>query len=118
MKALSYVAISHGSVGPIDFRVSIIMSETTMITIEGKHREVTGKGACRRIRRDGMIPANLCHKGKATKLEINPKFLSRAWKNEKKFNLSLDGKILPVLITELQLDHVKRLPLHVDLAHV
>ena len=111
------VAIRQGSVGPIDFRVSTVMSETTMITIEGKHREVTGKGACRRIRRDGMIPANLCHKGKSTTLEINPKFLSRAWKNEKKFNLSLDGKVLPVVITELQLDHVKRVALHVDLAH-
>lgn len=94
------------------------MSETTMITIEGKGREATGKGANRRLRRAGMIPAVLCHKGESTLLEINPKFLSRAWQNEKKFNLSLDGKILPVRITELQLDHVKREPLHVDLAHV
>jgi large subunit ribosomal protein L25 len=94
------------------------MSEKTMITIEGKHREVTGKGACRRMRRDGVIPAVLCHKGKTTMLEINPKFLARAWQNEKSFNLSLDGKVLPVRITELQLDHVKRTALHVDLAHI
>lgn len=93
------------------------MSDNTLITIEGKHREVAGKTACRRIRRGGMIPAVLSHKGKSTLLEINPKFLARAWKNEKRFNLSLDGKVLPVLITELQLDHVKRTALHVDLAH-
>lgn len=48
-------------------------------------------------------------------IEIDPKFLSVAWKGDKKFTLHLEGKEIPVIIKELQINSVKRTPLHVDL---
>lgn len=88
------------------------------ITIEGKMRAKTGKGNNRKLRATGMIPANLMAAGKATSIEINPKWLSKAWQGGKTFTLDLEGKQQQVTIKELHIHPVKRLALHVDLMPV
>jgi len=87
-------------------------------TIEAKVRTSTGKGACRKLRKAGLIPANLIGKGKSTLLEMNPKLLYKAYKAGRKFQLSLDGSVRTVLVKELHVEPIKRLPLHVDLMYV
>ena len=91
------------------------MSE--LITIEGSLRTGRGKGYARRLRAAGKIPANILNKQQATAIELDPKFLSVAWKSGKKFNLVLKGETKTVSIKELQIDVVKRSPLHVDLMY-
>lgn len=88
-----------------------------LVTIEAKTRDKTGKGYARKLRSSGMIPANLLNKGKSTMLELDPKLLSKAWQGGKKFNLKWNGETKPVVITDLQINVVKRLPLHVDLQY-
>lgn len=91
------------------------MSEQ-LVTIDAVARESFGKGVNRKMRRDGMIPATLMDKGKSTHLSLNPKLLGKAYKEGgKKFNLNFSGKTSVVEIKELQIDVIKRLPLHVDL---
>ena len=46
--------------------------------------------------------------------ELDPKWLPVAWKAEKKFNLNLNGTVIPVMIKELQLSGVSHQALHVD----
>ena len=93
------------------------MSEE-LITIEAALRTATGKGVARKLRNNDLIPANLLEKGKATSIELNPKWLSKVVKSTNKFNLSLNGTTKVVEIKELQVDAVKRTALHVDLVYV
>ena len=85
------------------------------IVIEGKIRTETGKRATKSVRYDGMMPANLLGKGTAKSIMINPKWLGRANKTGREFTLDLEGSKQDVRIQELQIDHVKRIALHVDL---
>lgn len=89
-----------------------------LLTIEATDREVTGKSACRKLRKEGLIPANLIGKGESKNLQLNPKLLSKAFKSGKKFNLSYNGETKAVVMHEIHVDRVKRLPLHVDLMYV
>lgn len=89
------------------------------ITIEAKSRTETGKSYTRKLRKAGKVPAVLLDKGKSSLLELDPKLLSKAWKNnDRKFSMVLDGKTTTVKIQELQIDPVKRHCLHVDLMSV
>lgn len=90
------------------------MSEN-LVTIEAAVREQTGKEYARKLRKAGKIPANLIEKGKSTNLELDPKWLGKAYKDGKQFNLLLNGETKLVKIQEVHLDAVKRVPLHVDL---
>lgn len=93
------------------------MSE--QLTIEATKRTGTGKSYTRKLRTAGKVPAVLLEKGKSTLLELDPKLLSKAWKNnDRKFSMVLDGKTTVVKIQELQIDPVKRHCLHVDLMSV
>ena len=96
------------------------MAGTPDVTIEATTRQDLGKGACRRIRAAGDLPANVIDKASGNKNIIlkDPKFLSKAWQNGKTFNLVLDGDTKQVTIKELQLHPVKRAALHVDLMYV
>ncbi len=91
------------------------MTTENTVIIEGKIRTLTGKGHNRKLRANGWVPANLISKGKSTCLEINPKWLSKAWLGDKTFTLDLEGKQQIVKIQELQIHPVKRVALHVDL---
>ena len=86
-----------------------------LVTIEGLHRKEKGKSYCTKLRAKGRLPANILEGGKSISIEIDPKWLSKAWLGGKKFNLKLDGKARVVRIQELQINAVKRTPLHVDL---
>ena len=89
--------------------------ESTNITIEATKRDKSGKSYTRKLRRTGKIPANLLNKGKSTPIELDPKLLSKAWKADKTLDLTLEGATQRVIITELQIDRVKRTAMHVDL---
>ncbi len=95
------------------------MTESLQITIEASRRTETGKSYTNKLRRAGKVPAVLLDKGKSSFIEMDPKYLSKAWKSgERKFNLVLDGKTALVKIHELQVDPVRRHCLHVDLMYV
>lgn len=89
-----------------------------LVTIEGELRQETGKGACRKLRAQGKVPANILGATKTTMISLNPKWLSKAWKSGKEFNLLLEGVTKRVRIHELQINAVKRSPVHVDLRYV
>lgn len=91
------------------------MSEQ-LIAIDAEVRTATGKNENRRLRTRGKVPGVLCDNGKATSVTLEGKLLSRAYKSPgRKFNMKLNGAEKTVFIQELQIDHVKRLALHVDL---
>ncbi|MEN9834251.1 MAG: Ribosomal L25p family [Pseudomonadota bacterium] len=93
------------------------MSNKKEVSIEATLRTGLGKSYTRKLRRNGKVPAILNSKGQSTMLELDPKLLSKAWRDcDKQFDLLVDGKSQRVRITELQIDPVKRLALHVDLA--
>ena len=51
-------------------------------------------------------------------MSFNPKYLPKAYKESgHKFNLSFEGKTSVVYVKELQIDKVRREPLHVDLMY-
>jgi large subunit ribosomal protein L25 len=88
------------------------------IAIAATKREKKGKGYARKLRAQGKIPANIIGAGKSTPIELESKLLAKAWKdNERMFDLDLEGQKKSVRIHELQIDPVKRYPLHVDLVY-
>ena len=92
---------------------------SVQVTIEAKAREGRGKGYARKLRANGLIPANLIGGAKATAIELDPKWLSKAWKqNDRKFDLVFGGETKTVVIKELQVHPTKRSALHVDLMYV
>jgi len=94
------------------------MSELKKFVIKGTLRSKTGKTQTRKIRAAGAVPAVLNHAGKSQVLELDPKYLSKAWKEGgKQFDLEFNGQTKTVKITELQIHSVNRTPLHVDLTY-
>lgn len=89
-----------------------------LITIQGFLRQGTGKSYCRKLRKNNRIPANLLGAKENSLLELDDKWLSKAWKGGKKFNLKLNNEIKPVLIKELQISPVRREAVHVDLQNL
>jgi ribosomal protein L25 (general stress protein Ctc) len=94
------------------------MADKSDVTIEAAKRTGAGKSALSKIRRAGRMPGVLNHQGKSQLIDFDPKLLSKAWQAGKEFNLTLDGQTKRVRITELQLDPVRRIALHVDLTYV
>ena len=94
------------------------MSDTQLITIEGAIREGRKKGYNRKLRREGKIPGNILGSSTSGLIELDAKWLSKAWKTGKKFNLKMQDEIKPVLIKELQISATKRTALHVDLMYI
>jgi large subunit ribosomal protein L25 len=93
------------------------MSED-QITIEAVARSGRGKEYAKKIRREGRIPANIIDQAKSTAIELDPKWLSKAWLTGKTFQLVFEGKTRGVRIHELQINPVKRTPLHIDLMYI
>lgn len=93
------------------------VQESIGVTIEAKRREKSGKNCSRRLRRTGKIPAVLMDKGQSTAIELDPKWLSKAWKSGKKFDLVLDGVTKKVVIKDLQVDPISRDALHIDIMY-
>lgn len=89
----------------------------SLLSIEASVRTDSGKTYARKLRKAGKIPAVLLDKGKATLLVLEPKWLHKAYKDGKQFNLVLNGESKLVKIQEVQIDALKRSPLHVDLMY-
>ena len=63
--------------------------DNEQLTIEGAHRAEGGKGFNRKLRKQGLIPGSLMKDRKPLAIQLNPKLLSKAWQNGKKFLLKL-----------------------------
>tara|TARA_Y100001970_G_C13457172_1_gene473284 strand:- start:83 stop:367 length:285 start_codon:yes stop_codon:yes gene_type:complete len=94
------------------------MSDSQMITIEGNLRQQRKKSYCRSLRLAGKIPANILGKSESTPIELDSKWLSKAWQSGRKFNLKLGEDLRPVKIQELQVHATSRKALHVDLMYI
>lgn len=90
----------------------------TMVKIEASVRKDITKRQTRILRKTGKIPGNILEAGKSTAIELDPKWLSKAWQNGKKFQLLLGDVEKTVMIKELQLNPIKRTAVHVDLMYV
>jgi len=87
-----------------------------LITIAATAREPGGKSQARKMRREGQIPAVILAKAGNTNIQLDPKWLHKAYTAEGKvFNLTFGGKTQKAKVHELQLHPVKRVALHVDL---
>ncbi len=89
------------------------------VKLKVEARELIGKGAARKIRAAGKIPAVLYDsKGSSTALTVTPLAFVKAMKTPHKRNvvleLDIDGKVTKALAKDIQIDPVKRVPLHVD----
>jgi large subunit ribosomal protein L25 len=93
-------------------------------TLEAKAREGAGKGAARRLRTAGLVPAVVYGKHLKTPLHISvdPKAVRQAINTPHKFNtvitLKAEGGDKTVLLKDYQQDPVTREILHVDFIDV
>ena len=88
-----------------------------LITIAATRREQTGKGYARKLRRAARLPGIVLDRGKSTAVELDPKLLGKVWQSGKRFVLQLDGEKHNAVLKDVQIDAVKRTPLHVDIAY-
>lgn len=91
--------------------------------IKVQRREVEGKGASRRLRRDGLIPA-IVYGGelKPVNIELNHNEVWLASQNDWFYSsilsLSLNGDIQKVLLRDMQRHPFKQLIMHIDFQRV
>src|SRR5687767_6407911 len=94
------------------------------IVIDGGLREGTGKGANRKLRRNGRVPAVLYgHKSKSMALDVDPKDIFKILHSDSGentiFGLNVPGRErLNCLIKEYQLEPISHSLLHADFYEV
>lgn len=91
--------------------------------LRGELREVGGKGAARRVRRDGMIPAVLYGAGKdAVSIKLNANDVHKRLENEAFFSHILDvtvgSEATQAVLKALQRDPASDRVVHMDLLRV
>ncbi len=96
-----------------------------IFTLNAEVREVAGKGASRRLRREGKIPAIIyggAKNRKPTSLTLEERELSRSMKNEAFFShvltLKIGDKEEQAILMDVQRHPAKGLPLHADFERV
>lgn len=94
-------------------------------TLEGKSREGSGKGAARKLRSEGLVPAVVYgrHLEKPAHVAIAPAAISKAIATPHKFNTLITLKVegqgeRQVLLKDYQQDPVTRELLHADFVEV
>ncbi len=93
-------------------------------TLEAKVRDGAGKGAARKLRAQGLIPAVVYgkHLDKPLHVAVDPKSVRKAINTPHKFNtlisLKMDGAGRQVLLKDYQMDPVTRDILHADFIDV
>jgi large subunit ribosomal protein L25 len=93
-------------------------------SLEAKSREGSGKGAARKLRAEGFVPAVVYgkHLEKPVHVAVNPKAVKQAINTPHKFNtliqLKLDSASHQVLLKDYQTDPLTREILHVDFIDV
>jgi large subunit ribosomal protein L25 len=90
------------------------------IKIKGEIREIFGKNASRRLRREGKLPANLYSaQTENVSLTLDKKDIFQILRSESGentiFKISYDSKTQDVMIKEVQTNHATDELLHVDL---
>jgi large subunit ribosomal protein L25 len=89
-------------------------------TLETKSREGAGKGAARKLRGQGLVPAVVYgkHLEKPLQVAVEPKSIRQAINTPHKLNtlitLKMDGTSQQVLLKDYQMDPVTREILHAD----
>ncbi|MBN1203532.1 MAG: 50S ribosomal protein L25/general stress protein Ctc [Myxococcaceae bacterium] len=89
-------------------------------TLEAKSREGAGKGAARKLRAQGLVPAVVYgkHLKAPVHVAVEPKAVRQSINTPHKFNtliaLKLDGAAHQVLLKDFQVDPVTREILHAD----
>ncbi|MDE3270293.1 MAG: hypothetical protein OYH77_08450 [Pseudomonadota bacterium] len=84
--------------------------------IDAEARQATGKGIARKLRRVDKIPAVIVTAGKESRsISLNPNLLGKVWGSSRRFTLNLDGKQMPAKLHAVQIDPVRRIPLHADI---
>jgi len=90
--------------------------------IEVLSREGRGKGAARRLRRSGLVPAVIYGPGGNRTLAVRRETLEKILRTHHGGNALLEvaegGKKTPALLKEVQHDPVRGIPLHADLLEV
>jgi large subunit ribosomal protein L25 len=82
-------------------------------------REGIGKGASKKLRRGGIIPAVFYHKDKSRALQINEREFIKVLKSGKQvIELKIEGKKKRVLIKDVQFHPVSEHVMHVDFQEV
>ena len=93
---------------------------TQAIDLNAETREQLGTRASRRLRRDGKLPAVVYgHQQESTSVVLPLKeTVDHLHRGAHLFNLTLDGNTEPVLLKDVQYDHLGTEVLHVDLFRV
>ncbi len=95
------------------------MAKKVKLTVD--KRNVLGKKV-KKLRRDGILPANIYGKDiKSIAVQVKEKEFETVFKEAGEtglIELELDKKIHPVLIHNVQLDHLSQKPLHADFYQV
>lgn len=103
------------------------MTETQYGKLSAKIRHMSGKGAARKLRADGLIPAVIYGKGEGNlMLTVSPRELRRAMDPQRKLNtfftVTIDGEDGPTVeqcvLTDFQADPIRDEFLHVDFLRV
>ncbi|RMF92003.1 MAG: 50S ribosomal protein L25/general stress protein Ctc [Nitrospinota bacterium] len=94
-------------------------------TVVGKKREQTGKGAARKIRKQGMIPGVVYKETTSIPVVVDPRQIERILRSPSGentiFQFTVEGeeqRERKVIIRDLQYDPVKDALLHVDLYEI
>lgn len=86
-----------------------------LVVVPASKRIKLGKSAARKVRKSGLLPGNfLLAGGTSQPITLEPKWLAKIWTSGGKLILKLDGQEHVVKIHEIQIDPVRRAPVHVD----
>lgn len=97
------------------------MSFDFELSLNAQARTERGKNAARRLRAKGEIPLTVYGGGTPASATVNKRELGaflRANGRNKIFNLNLDGAATAVKISEMQLDPIKGVLIHLDLMRI
>ncbi len=97
------------------------MSFVTDLSLNAQARTAGSKNAARRVRANGEIPVTVYGGGDPASGTVSKRELGaflRANGRNKIFNLNLEGAATAVKITEMQLDPIKGVLIHLDLMRV
>jgi large subunit ribosomal protein L25 len=93
---------------------------SSLIALEATRREELGSRANFRLRKTGQVPGVIYgHKEAVVPIKLDRKtFVAHLSRGAHVFSLSIDGKSEPVLLKDVQFDHLGSEVLHVDFARV
>ncbi|MFW6035374.1 MAG: 50S ribosomal protein L25 [Halothermotrichaceae bacterium] len=84
-----------------------------------KTRETSGKGAARKLRREGLVPAVVYGRNRdAQSLIVNPDDLQYKTNGNVIFDMKLEDEEETVMIKEIQKDPISRDIIHIDFQHI